>query len=344
MYGIQPFDIVVIVLAIGMTIRGGLSGMVSQIFSILSIVLSWMIASRYSGHIEALLPQNDDWGKPVAILITFVVANIGLRVISMFVQRAISLVKLRELDRQLGALLGLMKGMVLVMVITFFAVTLTEKSREAVAASQSGKYLVALIMSISVILPNDQEHAPVKEQLAKFKDMADEAKIETVSLSDEVTSLKKKLMDSMIDPDAALQTVEPGIENIISYTSIGTASTNTTSAGIVPTSIAPTSTPPMNVISDSALSNSSLGSIFGNFLNEHPLSQAIPGIGVTLGVPTSTPPAQRQEPIPPFVAIPPPVINQIPTNYENQGRIITGSIMSQPTFAPQSVAPMLPGQ
>ena len=207
MGGIQPFDIVVIVLALGMAIRGGLSGIISQLFSLFSIFGSWYLASRYYLHIEAMLPQNEVWGKPVAMLIVFVAANIGFRLLSMMFQRAINVSNLKEFDRQLGALLGLFKGVVLSMIVTFFAVTLTDVSRNAVAASQSGKYLVALILEVDVILPDDPRHEPIKEQIAKFKEMADAAKIENVSITDDITKLKKKLTETVIDPEAKDLTV-----------------------------------------------------------------------------------------------------------------------------------------
>ena len=58
------------------------------------------------------------------------------RLVAGFIDR----VRLKEFDRQIGALFGAAKGVLFCVVITFFAVTLSEKGRETVLHSRSGHY------------------------------------------------------------------------------------------------------------------------------------------------------------------------------------------------------------
>ncbi|MDO5566415.1 MAG: CvpA family protein, partial [Planctomycetia bacterium] len=192
-------------LLIGMTIRGGLSGIVSQAMSILSILLSWYVASRYFNLVSGYLPKENTWNQPVSIFVTFILCNIAIRIAAHFIEKTVKFSPLKEFDRQLGALLGLVKGFLLCLVVTFFAVTLTEKSRTAVASSQSGKYLVSTIMYIANIVPDDTRHAAFKKELAKFTAIVNDTGMETTSITDDIAKLKQDLKKQVILPDAEKQ-------------------------------------------------------------------------------------------------------------------------------------------
>ena len=64
-------------------------------------------------------------------------------------------VKLKEFDRQMGALFGLAKGVLFCVVITFFAVTLSENLRQTVLGSFSGRAIAVLIKNATPVLPQE---------------------------------------------------------------------------------------------------------------------------------------------------------------------------------------------
>jgi membrane protein required for colicin V production len=67
---------------------------------------------------------------------------------------AIDKVRLESFDRQLGAMFGLAKGVLLCVAITFFAVTLLPPAQgEAIVSSQSGRYIVALLDKSHSVFP-----------------------------------------------------------------------------------------------------------------------------------------------------------------------------------------------
>ena len=62
-------------------------------------------------------------------------------------------VKLKEFDRQMGGIIGIAKGVLWCLVITFFSVTLSEPMRKAVLHSYSGYYIAVLIHRAEPIIP-----------------------------------------------------------------------------------------------------------------------------------------------------------------------------------------------
>jgi len=76
-------------------------------------------------------------------------------VVFRLVSKIIDRVKLREFDRQMGATFGLAKGVLLCVVITFFAVTLSESLRQLVLKSYSGAAIAKLTRNASPLLPKD---------------------------------------------------------------------------------------------------------------------------------------------------------------------------------------------
>jgi len=85
------------------------------------------------------------------------------------VSGVIDRVKLREFDRQLGALFGLAKGVLFCLVITFFAVTLSESARQMVLKSHSGDAIARLTRNAKGILPED-----IRAVVGKYIDELDQ--------------------------------------------------------------------------------------------------------------------------------------------------------------------------
>ena len=70
------------------------------------------------------------------MLVLYVVTAGAIWLLFRLVSGIIDRLKLKEFDRQLGALFGLAKGVLYCVIITFFAVTLSEPARQAVLQSR----------------------------------------------------------------------------------------------------------------------------------------------------------------------------------------------------------------
>lgn len=154
-FSIQAYDIIMLVVLILAAVFGAWKGIAWQVASMSSLVVSYVVAVRFSGGLAPYISDSEPWNRFLAMLILFVITSLGIWIVFRMVAGLIDRVRLREFDRQMGALFGLAKGFLLCLVITFFAVTLTESSRQAVLKSRSGYYIALMIQRGGPLLPED---------------------------------------------------------------------------------------------------------------------------------------------------------------------------------------------
>ncbi len=161
------FDLIILAVLVLLMLRGFMKGMVSQIVSVGSYFVCWIVASRFAFAVAPSIPAEEPWNRIGAMLLLFVGTMIVIRLIHRKIEKGMESMKIKEFDRQMGALLGLLKGVLICMVITFFAVMLTEQSRQSVFESKSGKYITFLITKTGAFIPEDACKL-LKAQIALF--------------------------------------------------------------------------------------------------------------------------------------------------------------------------------
>jgi membrane protein required for colicin V production len=165
---IQPYDIVMLVVLAGTTLFGVWKGMAWQVASLASVVVSAAVAVHSSAAIAGYFP-GQEWNRFLAMLVLYVVTSAAIWILFRMVSGVIDRVKLKEFDRQLGATFGLAKGVLYCVVITFFAVTLSEPARQKVLESRSGDWIARGIRNANPILPED-----IRTYLGAYIDELDE--------------------------------------------------------------------------------------------------------------------------------------------------------------------------
>jgi membrane protein required for colicin V production len=165
----QPYDIAMLVVLAAATVFGVYKGMAWQVASLASVVVSTIVAVHSSDAIASYFPGEKPWNRFLAMLVLYVVTSAAIWIIFRLVSNVIDRVKLQEFDRQLGATIGLGKGILFCVVITFFAVTLSESSRKLVLESRSGDWIARGIRNANPILPED-----IRTYLGKYIDELDE--------------------------------------------------------------------------------------------------------------------------------------------------------------------------
>jgi membrane protein required for colicin V production len=166
------YDVLLIVVLVLATLRGAWKGMAWQIASLASLGVSFFVAAHYSDLLAPYLSAEAPWNKFLAMLVLYLGSSLaiwaGFSVVSKFIER----VQLREFDRQVGGLFGLARGLLYCIVITFFAVTLSEQGRAAVLESQSGYYIAVLIHRATPIIPAEAREllGPYLDQLQRGLD------------------------------------------------------------------------------------------------------------------------------------------------------------------------------
>jgi membrane protein required for colicin V production len=144
-----------LVVLLGATLFGAWKGMAWQVASTASLVLSYLVALRFSEQLAPRFGQQAPLNRFIAMFVLYMATSLLIWLIFRIVAGFINRVRLREFDRQMGAMFGAAKGVLLCVAITFFAVTLSEKAREKVMHSRSGYMIARLLDRADGVMPRE---------------------------------------------------------------------------------------------------------------------------------------------------------------------------------------------
>ena len=151
---LQPFDILILAILLITFFRGWMKGLTWQIASILSIVASYFVAVQFRKPLGAKIAATPPWNNLVAMLVLYLGTSLTVWVFFRQVRRSIDRMKLRDFDHQLGALVGIVKGLCLSGIVTLFAVSLSgEETRQTILTSKSGKLIARMMAGAADIMP-----------------------------------------------------------------------------------------------------------------------------------------------------------------------------------------------
>lgn len=150
----QPYDIIMLTILAGSTILGAIKGLAWQLASIASIVVSYLAAYHFREPLSRSIQAEPPWNRFFAMLILFIGTSLVIWVAFRLVSNTIDRLKLKEFDRQIGALFGLAKGGLYCTLVTLFGATLLgDTTRQMIGESKSGQYIAALLGRSAVIIP-----------------------------------------------------------------------------------------------------------------------------------------------------------------------------------------------
>ncbi len=162
-FPLQPYDVFMLVVLILCTVFGAWKGMAWQLAALASLVISGGVALHFSGPLAHHFGGQEPWNRCIAMLVLYLVTSMSIWLLFRLVAGAMDRVRLKEFDRQVGGLFGAAKGLMWCLLITFFAVTLSEPLRQKVLKSYSGEYAARLIHFGAPLLPPE-----VHDKLGKY--------------------------------------------------------------------------------------------------------------------------------------------------------------------------------
>lgn len=166
---IEGYDLVMLGILAAAAVLGYFKGMVWQIAWIAGIAASGFLALRFSGQLAPMFGQQAPWNRLIAMLAIYVGTSLAVWLVFRVISGAINAIHLSAFDHQLGLLLGLAKGALVCVVVTFFAVTLAPAYRNQIVASRSGRLVAEIIMRADEILP-PKIAEPVQPFVKQFED------------------------------------------------------------------------------------------------------------------------------------------------------------------------------
>jgi membrane protein required for colicin V production len=135
------------------TLMGAWKGMAWQLASLGSLVLSYFLALRFSAQLAPIFSSTAPWNRFVAMLVIYLATSLVVWLAFRMVARVLDRIKLRDFDHQVGALFGFVKGVLLCLAITFFALGLSDTLREHILSTQSGHYMALFLNKAEAIMP-----------------------------------------------------------------------------------------------------------------------------------------------------------------------------------------------
>jgi membrane protein required for colicin V production len=194
------FDIFVsVVLGISL-VFSIMKGFVREIFSLLAYVGGYLMAVKYQGTLAGILMENIP-SKPIAKLVAFA----GIYIVSAIIISLIGKISkgilwsgtdLSMLDRLLGAVVGLARGVIIMIAITFPLKFFPEVSKKLTEDSYTAPYLAEVLNFVN----QNFGTLNIRKKLSEFniegaKEKFKELK-ELKSLKDSFEVLKDKLPDN----------------------------------------------------------------------------------------------------------------------------------------------------
>lgn len=167
---LATYDILMLGVLVLATLIGFWKGFAWQVASLSAIIGSYFVAYWYREPVAAWIPLADPWRVFCAMLMLYIGSSLAIWCLFRLVARLIDRWKLKDFDRQLGALLGLAKGLLLCALITFFSVTLLgEQKRSTILQSRSGYALAVLLSRADRLIPKEL-HEVLQPHLETFSE------------------------------------------------------------------------------------------------------------------------------------------------------------------------------
>jgi membrane protein required for colicin V production len=152
----QTYDLIMLIVLAATTIFGAIKGFAWQLASLASIIASYFIAYFFRYEVAGMINAQPPWNLFLAMLLLYFGSSLVIWMLFRLVSTSIDKVRLKEFDRHLGAGFGLLKGMILCLIITMFAMTLLSASQQQrIANSRSGLYISRILASADGILPSE---------------------------------------------------------------------------------------------------------------------------------------------------------------------------------------------
>lgn len=166
---IEGYDLVMLGILAAAAVLGYFKGIVWQLAWIAGIAASAVVALRFGGPLAPFFGSQAPWNRLIAMLALYVATSLAVWLVFSAVSGLIKTVHLSAFDHQLGLLLGMAKGALLCIVVTFFTVTLAPAYRDQIVGSHSGRIVAELIVQADQILPPDVVET-VRPFVQRFED------------------------------------------------------------------------------------------------------------------------------------------------------------------------------
>lgn len=133
-------------------------GIVQEVLSLVGWVAAFYVSQMYAPIAAAWLPMEGSSQMlryAAGFVVVFVAVLVGTVLVSALIKKLISAVGLGPLDRLLGSLFGLMRGVVILLAVTVFVGMTPMRDTEAWKQAQGTQWLQQFLHVLKPVLPAD---------------------------------------------------------------------------------------------------------------------------------------------------------------------------------------------
>ena len=150
------YDIIMLALLLGTVFFGYWKGLAWQVASVAAIVVSYFAAYRFRDQVAQYVQAEPPFNRIAAMLIIFVASSLIIWLAYAYVTRSLEKAELNGFNRQMGALVGAVLGILLCMVVTMFSVSLLgQDAHDSIHHSKFGPYVLRGISTVHMVVPEE---------------------------------------------------------------------------------------------------------------------------------------------------------------------------------------------
>jgi membrane protein required for colicin V production len=137
---------------------GAWRGLVYEVLSVLGWIAAFIVAQLYAATFGAMLPMSgatEALRYAAGFVLTFIASAFAAGLLAWLSKKLIQTIGLRPVDRTLGALFGLLRGIVILLAATTAVLMTPLKDADWWKQSSGASVLSAVLRGIKPILPNE---------------------------------------------------------------------------------------------------------------------------------------------------------------------------------------------
>jgi membrane protein required for colicin V production len=150
------YDILIIAIIAAGFLYGFFKGIISELFAIAGLVIGIIVAMKFSFLIQPYLEpfiKGETAALIIGFILLFLLTAAGIITIGILFKKAIKFIRLSWLDRCIGGLVGVLKGVVVVGLISLLIVTFFPEGKKFMKQSTMGRYTIAIVRIAVYLLP-----------------------------------------------------------------------------------------------------------------------------------------------------------------------------------------------
>jgi membrane protein required for colicin V production len=133
-------------------------GIIQEVLSLVGWVAAFYVSQMYAPMAAAWLPMEGSSQMlryAAGFVVVFIAVLIGTALVSWVIKKLVSAVGLGPLDRLLGSVFGLMRGVVILLAVTVFVGMTPMRDTEAWKQAQGAQWLQQFLHVLKPVLPAD---------------------------------------------------------------------------------------------------------------------------------------------------------------------------------------------